>query len=371
MDPLSPRRSRRSADDPATLRQVAERAGVSIATVSRVVRGVDSVSDETRQRVEEAVAALEFRPNQRARALASRRHHALGVVFPGLSGPYYSEVIAGFEAEAVASQLSVLILGTHLLEHSRRLVLDMADRVDGIAVMGGSVPDDVVQALVEARCPVVQLAGGTVAAVPQVRTEGADPVRELTRHLIQDHDYERLAFVGNPVGSPDAADRWRGFQQAHRDLGVAVPRHPLRAAHDQAGGLVAADKLLAMRTRPRAAVCVNDETAIGMLITLLGRGIRVPQDVALTGFDDLPAASLTAPALTTVRQQVRELGSRTVRMLRTAIDGGLDPRAEVVLPTEVVRRASCGCAPEHPAAATRRRATSRVPARPRRAGGRT
>ena len=207
--------------------------------------------------------------------------------------------------------------------------------------------------------------------MPTVRTAGAEPVRQLTRHLIEDHGYDRLVFVGNPTGSPDGEDRWQRLPCTRTATsGARCRARPLRAAHDQAGGLVAADELLAMRNRPRAAVCVNDEIAIGMLITLLGKGIRVPQDVALTGFDNLPAAALTAPGLTTVRQQMRELGSCTVRMLRTAIDGGTDLPSEVELPAEVVLRASCGCAPDHPAGATRPRASHRAPSRPRRAPAR-
>jgi LacI family transcriptional regulator len=333
---------------PVSLHEVAAHAGVSIATVSRVARGVGQVAPATRRRVEEAIAELGFRPSHFGRALVERRHKALGVVFPGLSGPYHSEVIAGFEEQAVAAHLSVLILGTHLLKESGDLVLTMADRVDGIAVLGGSVPDDIVDTLRARGCPVVVLAGEPREDIPTIRTESFESTRRLTRHLIDDHGYRRLRFVGHPAGSPDATARWQGFREAHRQAGLPVPRSPLLAGHDQPAGMIAAQQLLDARELPDAIVCVNDECALGILVGLLGRGVRVPEDVAITGFDDVPAAALTAPGLTTVRQSMRALGARTAQVLCAAINGEDVPRDEV-LPSDIVIRSSCGCPPPDPA----------------------
>ncbi len=328
-----------------TVQEVAEHAGVSTATVSRVARGIGQVSENTKARVNAAIAELGFRPSHLGRALAARRHGALGVVFPGLSGPYHSEVIAGFEQEAIQSRLSVLILGTHLLHEARDLVLDMADRVDGIAVMGGSIPDSVVDDLLTRDCPVVQLAGRPRDGLTTVRTEGVEPVRLLTRHLLVDHGYDRLAFVGAHAGSPDAAARWHGFRIAHQDAGRPFTDDAITVAHDQPGGMIAANTLFDSGQPPRAVVCVNDETALGILVSAFSRGMSVPGDVAITGFDDVPVAALTSPSLTTVRQPMRELGRRTVLALQSAIDGGPTLEADDVLPSQVVIRASCGCEP--------------------------
>lgn len=330
-----------------TVQEVAEHAGVSTATVSRVARGIGQVSDTTKARVNAAIDELGFRPSHLGRALAARRHGALGVVLPGLSGPYHSEVIAGFEQEAIRSRLSVLILGTHLLNEARDLVLDMADRVDGIAVLGGSIPDYVVDALLTRNCPVVQLAGRPRAGMATIRVEGTAPVRELTRHLIVDHGYDRLAFVGARAGSPDASARWRGYRLAHEDAGLPLPDEAIAVAHDQPGGMIAAKTLFDGRTPPRAVVCVNDETALGILVSALSRGMSVPGDVAITGFDDVPVAALTAPSITTVRQPMRELGRRTVLALQCAIDG-VPTLEDEVLSAQVVTRTSCGCTPPAP-----------------------
>ena len=327
----------------ATIQQVAARAGVSIATVSRVANGTGQVSPAMRARVAGAIEELGFRPSHFGRALVSRRHGAVGVVLPGLSGPYHSEVIAGFEQAAVEARLAVLILGTHLLEGSVERVLDLASRVDGLVVLGGSVVDGtVVDRLVERGFPVVLMAGPPHDRVTSVRVESRDAVRVLTRHLVEEHGHTDLAFLGNPTGSPDAAERFAGYQQARSELGLPADDEPVRCGHDQAGGLEAGAHLLSLDHRPRAVVCANDEIALGVLVYAFGHGVRVPEDLAITGFDSLPASAMTRPGITSVRQPMRDLGRRTLEELRGVIESGASPR-DVVIPTEVVLRESCGC----------------------------
>ncbi|GAA4988008.1 LacI family DNA-binding transcriptional regulator [Actinopolymorpha pittospori] len=326
-----------------TLHEIARDAGVSTATVSRVARGVGQVSPETRAKVLEAIEKHHFRPSHLGRALVERRHAALGIVFPGLSGPYYSEVINGFEQEALEASVSVLIMGTHLLKQSGDLVLGMADRVDGLAVMGGALPDDVVRRLQDYGDPVVLLASRPLVGVPTVRIENAAAMARLTAHLLTDHGYEHLAFVGNPDGSPDATYRWQGFLQAHQRAGVEPPAEPIRVGLQQSDGFIATSRLLDDGRRPRAIVCANDETALGVVVALMDRGLRVPHDIAVTGFDDIPMATLMASGLTTVHQPMRELGRETARLLLRHVDGEVDAALDRVLETQVVIRGSCGC----------------------------
>ena len=326
-----------------TLHEIARDAGVSIATVSRVARGVGQVSAETRRKVQDVIDRRNFRPSHAGRALAERRHAALGIVFPGLSGPYYSDIINGFEDEAVHARVSVLIMGTHLLRESVDMVLDMADRVDGMAVMGGVLPDEAVRRLEDRGDPVVLLASGPLVGVPTVRTENTAAMARLTTHLLADHGYERLAFVGNPDGSPDATYRWQGFLQAHRRAGAEPPAEPIRVGLQQSHGFIAVSKLLDEPDPPRAIVCANDETALGAVVAVMDRGLRVPQDIAVTGFDDIPMAGLMASGLTTVHQPVRELGAETARLLLRLVQGQSDGSLDRVLETQVVIRGSCGC----------------------------
>ena len=194
---------------------MARRAGVSIATVSRVHRNADLVAPATRERVHRAVAALDYRPSRLGRSLAHGHHDATGIVFPDLSGPYYSAVILGYEEASAAEGQSVLILATHRRAASAKQVLDLADRVDGIVLFGRTVDDEVVEALVRRHVPVVLLARPIAGDADSVRAESRSTAEALTTHLFE-HGYERVAFLGDPHASPDAAERWQGFLDAHR-----------------------------------------------------------------------------------------------------------------------------------------------------------
>ncbi|HEU0163512.1 MAG TPA: LacI family DNA-binding transcriptional regulator, partial [Thermomicrobiales bacterium] len=176
-----------------TLHEVAKAAGVSIATVSRVARGLDDVTPATRDRVLRTIQEMDYRASHFGRALVRRSHDTLGIVFPGLRGPYYSEVIHGFEVEAVHARKSVLILGTELIGHANDQVRGMTDRADGLVIMGGSSIDDgTIQRLVARGVPIVLLARSPLAGIPAVRVDNLGATFELTRHLLEDHGYRRL-----------------------------------------------------------------------------------------------------------------------------------------------------------------------------------
>ncbi|SIM79790.1 LacI family DNA-binding transcriptional regulator [Micromonospora cremea] len=335
-----------------TVREIARLAGVSVATVSRVSNGTGQVSADLRQRVLDAIELHGYRPDHLGRALAARRHGALGLVFPGLSGPYFSELIQGFESEAVPARASVHILCTHLREDSDAQVLEMARRVDGIAVMGGTISEETLLRLADL-VPVVVLAGPGRDSVPSVGVDNTTAMERLTRHLLVEHGLRDLVFVGTPEGSPDVSQRWSGFLAAHRELGLTPPTEPVRVSMQQPDGVLAADQLLRDRRPPEAIVCANDEVALGALVGALGRGLRVPQDLVITGFDDAPMAALVSPPLTTVRQPVRELAAEAARLILRAADAPGAPAPDsIVLPTELVVRRSCGCSTSTPTGGT-------------------
>ncbi|MFC4018416.1 LacI family DNA-binding transcriptional regulator [Micromonospora sp. GCM10011542] len=331
-----------------TVREIARLAGVSVATVSRVSNGTGQVSEEMRRRVLEAIEEHGYRPDHLGRALAAGRHGALGLVFPGLSGPYFTELIQGFESEAVPARASVHILCTHLREDSDNQVLEMARRVDGIAVIGGTISEPALSRLAT-MVPVVVLAGQGPDTVSSVSVDNAPAMTRLTRHLLVDHGLRHLAFVGNPDGSPDVSERWAGFRAAYRELDLTPPAEPVRVAMQQPDGVLAAERLLVGGTAPQAVVCANDEIAIGVLVGALGRGLRVPDDLVITGFDDAPIAALVSPSLTTVRQPIRDLAAEAARqILSAAADSHAAAPQRIVLPTEFVVRRSCGCPTESP-----------------------
>lgn len=326
----------------ATLKQIAERAGVSIATASRVARGIGQVSPATRIRVLTAIEELGYQPDHAGRALVNRRRAALGIIFPGTAGPYYAEVISGFERETVNARLGMLILGTHLIRQVDDLALEMAGRVDGIAIFGGALPDAVVQRIAGRGVAVVMLAQPPVDGIPAVRVDNVAPTVALTRHLIERHGYTALAFLGSPQGSPDVGARWTGFLEAHREIGMQAPAAPLPSGMTQADGARALDDLMRRGHLPRALVCANDELALGVLTAARIHGLRIPDDLALTGWDNIHMGDLVSPALTTVHQPIAELGGVAARTLLALIEGR-PVSHDTLLPTTNIYRESCGC----------------------------
>ena len=319
-----------------TIYQVAHRAGVSIATVSRALRGSPLVATSTRQRVLDVAAELRFHPSRAGRALAEGQHAANGIVFPDLSGPYYAEVVLGYEEVVAELGRSVLILTTHGRPLAAERVLELAGRVDGMVIMGRTVGDDVVTRIAESGLPLVLLARPPVGAVDTVGSDNERSARALTGHLLG-HGYRELSFLGDPDESPDVAGRYAGFAAA---LGAAVA--PVRCAFDIDAGCAAAGRLLDRpAARPRALVCANDEVALGALRAAEDRNIAVPAELALTGWDDIMAARYAR--LTTVRQPMRELGATAAWWLDEQISGGSGHSGRLQeLQTELVIRASCG-----------------------------
>ena len=330
-----PARERR----PVTIYEVADRAGVSIATVSRALRDSELVAASTRQRVRRVAEELRFRPSRAGRALAEGQHAANGIVFPDLSGPYYAEVVLGYEEVVAELGRSVLILATQGRANAAELVHELAGRVDGMVIMGRTVGDATVARIADTGLPLVLLARSPVGLVDTVTADNEDSARALTAHLIG-HGYRRFEFLGDPAQSPDVAGRHAGFATALTEGGLDVPAKPVRCAFDVKAGYAAARETLRRRVRPEALVCANDEVALGALRAAEDLGLAVPGDLALTGWDDIMAADYAR--LTTVHQSMRELGATAARWLDERISGTSPGVRREVLPTRLVIRTSCG-----------------------------
>jgi LacI family transcriptional regulator len=325
---------------PATIYDVARRAGVSIATVSRVLRQSAPVQDATRRRVEDAVDALGFVPSRLGVSLAERRHAANGVVFPDLSGPYFAEVVLGYEEVTSRLGRSVLILSTREQDDAEAAVRDLASRVDGLALFDGTVGEDVVGSIVAGGVPVVLLARPELAGADAVATENTASAERLAEHLLG-HGHRRLAFLGDPGHSFDVQERFAGVAGVLARHGLPPPT-PVPCSSGEASARAAAAALLGSGDRPDAVVCGNDERALAALLAAEDLGLAVPGDVAVTGWDDILAARHARPALTTVRQPMRELGAWAARALDERIRGQRAAPAKEQLPTRLVVRASCG-----------------------------
>jgi LacI family transcriptional regulator len=350
--------------DRSTIYEVAKRSGVSTATVSRVMADGKGFSPATRDRVLATAEELGWVPSGQARGLASRRAGIVGLLFPdlGRSGDaeeesplYIDQVIRGAERAATAVGDAVLIAATQTAS-GRELAFSVAGKVDGLVVMARSLSDEDVAAISRS-IPVVVLARQFVRTGHDfVGAENRGGCRDITAHLIAEHECTDLAFLAGPAESPDSDERFAGFAEALHQAGLAAPDAPAAAGgFTEVGGRLAVERMLAEGRRPHAIVCGNDEMAMGALAALRSARLTVPGDIAVTGFDDIAAARHGRPALTTVRQPMRELGEHSVRMLLDRISDPAAPPHSVVLPTELVIRRSCGCHGRSAASANRSR----------------
>jgi len=316
----------------ATIYEVARRAGVSIATVSRALRDSELVTEETRARVRAAADELHFMPSRLGRSLAEGRHAANGIVFPDLVGPYYAEVVLGYEATAAELGSSVLILATHGRRDTVAAVQDLAGRVDGMAIMQQTVDDGVVAKIAAVGLPLVLIARPPVAGVDTIRTRNERTAAALADHLLA-HGHRRFVFLGDPAGAPDVQGRYTGVRKTEPTV--------VRCGLDLDSGRAAAQAVLA--DPPDAIICANDEVALGVHLAAEQAGLSIPGDVAVTGWDDLLAARFAG--LTTAGQPMRSLGATAARWLHERIqDPGRAPRRRV-LDTQLVIRRSCGTHP--------------------------
>ncbi|WP_314095957.1 LacI family DNA-binding transcriptional regulator [Microbacterium foliorum] len=359
----------------ATVYDVAERAGVSIATVSRVLRQPDAVRPATRERVLDTVSELGYVPSGSARGLAERRTGVLGLYFPGFDASedapvldvlaegqsarpsftveqrtadagvpqptmlFLDEVLRGAELEAW-KQGFVLMIGVGRDDPGRETVRDIAGRVDGLMVLARSVPDDVLARLAR-RIPVVVLSGPARGdSYDHVTVDNAEAMAELTRLVLAQADPGGIAYLGGPADSPDGAQRWDGFAAAVAEAGLTLDDVTvLRGDFTRASGHAAAQTLI-VGGAPAVLVAANDQMALGAIDAFRSAGIRVPEDVRVTGFDGIEAAALSRPALTTVRQPMIDLGRAAVQLLSRRLEQPDADPMTVRLPLQIIVRES-------------------------------
>lgn len=312
-----------------TLRDVARAAGVSTATASRALSAPDLVSPERRELVRRVARELGYRPNRAARELITGRSGHLCLVVPDLQNPFFAAVAKAVQARARAAGHAVVVADTEedpLLE--AELVAQLGAQADGVVLCSPRMAGDDLAAAAADGVPLL-LVNREGAGLPSVVVDNRDGVRQAVRHL-HALGHRRLAYVGGPAGSWSDARRRDGLADLAPDVEVVD-----LGAHAPvfAGGVAAGDLVVA--SGATAVLAHNDLVALGVLDRLRGRGLRVPEDVSVVGFDDVPVATLVTPALTTVAMPLARLG-------RTAVDLLLGPRDDTVphavLPVELVVR---------------------------------
>jgi LacI family transcriptional regulator len=317
---------------------------VSIATVSRVFNNSSRVSEVTRRRVLAAAERVAYWPNATARSLITSRTHTLGLLLPDLHGEFFSEMIRGIDQAARTRNFSLLVSRSSSRADELTLALrSMRGRVDGMLVMAPDLDDSSVLAQCAGHVPGVLI--NAEIHVPGCDTlifDNLGGARGITQHLIE-LGHRRIATVHGPLHNIDARQRLEGFRAALTGAGIVpLPGLEIRGAFTERSGNDAAEVLVALNPRPTAVFVANDHMAVGLMGALHDLGFRVPRDIALAGFDDIPMARYLTPPLTTVHLDVEELGRRAVRMLLEPQPAESGLGRHDMVPVSIVVRSSCG-----------------------------
>ena len=333
-----------------TIYTVAEKAGVSISTVSRVLNGTARVSEENSTKVRRAMDELGYQPNASARGLVTNTTSTIGLVFPKLSGPFFSELIRGAEIAASESDYHLLIYGAsgEMLGADNQTLGMLTTKADGLILASSGVSRCYLRDLQRQNLPVVVL-GEEPSDIPvdSIQPDNVGGATEVVTHLIA-HGYRRIAMIKGPETRTHASDRELGYRKALQEHGLPCCSELLiTGAFSENSGYTAMQQLLQQKPIPDAVFAASDQIAIGALAAIYESGLRVPEDIALVGFDDIETAQYTQPPLTTVHQDMLGQGQLAVRMLLDRINGSESAIKTRILPATLVIRRSCGCAPEN------------------------
>jgi LacI family transcriptional regulator len=327
----------------ATMKQVAERAGVSISTVSHVINNTRVVSDDVRKRVQGIIAEMRYVPSALARSLKNDKTNTIGVLVPNSSNPYFAELIRWIEDAAFELGYHIILCNTHggAQKQSAYLRLLMERRIDGLVLVASGADDEQDLLLRHESIPIIQieraLPGLDADLVQGGQEEGA---WQATRHLIE-LGHRAIACVSGPADLPRSRERVGGFLRAMREAGLDVPADAvLHVEFTSAGGHAAFGSLLARPHRPSAVFVTSDLMALGGLCAASGAGVRVPGELSVVGYDDIGAACYAAPPLTTMAPPKREMARLAIARLIERIRGGREPLRSIALASSLVVRAS-------------------------------
>lgn len=333
------------------MRDVARAAGVSQSTVSRVLSGSDSpvlISEATRRRILETARALGYRPNPLARGLRGAATMLLGVIVRDITDPFFAGAIEAVSSEAAERGYNVVLGHAHGRADEAIVLRSVLEtrHVDAILLLGDMTDQPrLIEDLRDCQVPVVSLwQGSALHGLRMVNVDNAAGIRQVLDHLLG-LGHRRIAFVsGRPLG--DIEERRAAYEARLSEAGLEIPDGFVQQApNEPEGGEAALHRLLQLPTRPTAVVCSTDQLAIGVLHGAASRGLRVPSDLSVTGFDDLPLSAFTVPALTTVHMPVREMAALAVEIAIGASSDESNGAQEAVLTPSLVVRDSTGPVP--------------------------
>jgi DNA-binding LacI/PurR family transcriptional regulator len=345
MDSLTLRQTNSALRAHATIGDVAQKAGVSIATVSRVLNQTVKVSDDTATRVHRAIEELGYVPQAAARNLARRKTNTIGLLLPDIASDFFFPILRGSEIAARQAGFDLLIAIQPLEVHKNDANLLGSHNTDGLLVFAGDLDEETLAHLPGPDFPMVLLyhSAPQGSNITSIVVENRNGARRLVEHLIDVHHCRRIAFLRGPDGNEDSQWRELGYRLALSTHHLEFDERLIATGDfEEAQGRAAVEGLLKQGIQFDAIFAGDDDTAIGCLSALAQAGLRVPQDVALVGFDDMTPARYLNPPLTTVRAPTEQVGREAVQQLVRRIRCG-QAESMVLLPTELVIRQSCGC----------------------------
>jgi Transcriptional regulators len=330
----------------ATIEDVARQAQVSISTVSRVLNDSAPVDDEAKTRVLEAVNSLHYTPHSAARMLASRKTNTIGLLLLDIGGEFYTPMLRGIEAVASDAGFDLLIHSTrtsHVGKIPRRALGE--HNTDGLLAFTDALDATELTRLNEIGFPVVLMHQTAPAGIeiPSVSIENKTGARQVVDHLISVHHARRIVYLRGPKDNEDSAEREKGYRAALKDHDLPFdPMLVVSGEFESEQAYLAVKSLIENGVKFDAIFTGDDDSAIGVTQALKEAGLRVPQDVAIAGFDDSLFARILTPPLTTVRAPIEQVGREAVRQLIHLIRN--EPtEAHTILPVELILRSSCGC----------------------------
>jgi DNA-binding LacI/PurR family transcriptional regulator len=317
---------------PVTVKDIAKKAGVSHSTVSRALRSNPLISDETKQRIQKIAVELGYLPSAAARTLKTNRSHVLGVVLTSIDDPFFSEILEGIEEVIQSSGYSLFIAAAHRDPgREREIVQAMVEhRADGVIICSTSFSEERSRPFLQNGVPIVVVNNQAVEEFRySIYHDDVDGMRQVTRHLIE-LGHKGLAYIGNSASGRTTKDRLTGFRQEMKSAALPIPAEYLYDASSGGteDGELAAKYFLSLSERPTGLVCYNDLIAIGMMKGLQQAGLRIPEDVSITGFDNIIFSAYTNPPLTTLDQPKRFIGAEAARLLLELLDTPLSEQSQ-------------------------------------------
>ena len=320
-----------------TIKDIAKEAGVSHSTVSRALRDSSLISEETTKHIRETALKLGYLPSAAARSLKTNRSQALGVIVSNIDDPYFSEILQGIEEIAQSNNYSLFMAASQRdPEREGAIIQSMRQhRVDGVIICSTTFSDEQSRQFSKFDIPIVVVNNQAAEDYRySIYHDDVDGSRQLTRHLIE-LGHRKIAYLGNSHSGRTTLDRLAGFRQEMESNGLPVPANYIHEipGSEPEKAILALDHFLELPDRPTALVCFNDMMAIGILKSLQERGIRVPEEISITGFDNIVFSNYTNPPLTTFDQPKRFIGQKAAELILSL----LDPNSKTNVPEQKIQ----------------------------------